>query len=603
MSPKKKGLQIDCKLLEQRLGIPVVPTIATRNQGTDELAHAVEKALPEKPLMVRPNWPEAVKTAMHTLRTELVDQRGEKLRPGELQRLLFDTKSALRERLQTPKAEHEAIIKRARNQLHQGGFNPNAAESILRFRFLTPLLSDIIARQAAGKKRTKSESIDQLLLHRFWGLAIFVGMMYVVFQSVYTWAGPFMDLIEGGIGMLQSVVAGALTTMPMLQSLATDGIIGGVGAFLVFLPQILVLFLFVSLLEESGYMARAAFLMDKLFRWCGLSGKSFVPLLSSYACAIPGILATRTIPDPRARMITILIAPLMSCSARLPVYILFIGAFIEPRYGPTIAGVTLFAMHFVGILFAAPLAWLLNRLLNKGKRPRHYLMELPSYRIPNRRAIIDRMYESGKEFVVHAGTVIFAMTIIIWALLYFPRPNEVAETIRQDFEQAMSQSSPAIEYTEAMQAELDRRIDAAYLEQSYLGRFGKFVQPIFEPAGYDWKTTVGVLASFPAREVIISTLGITYALGGDVDEGSSDLRDNLSQVKWESGPKAGSHVFNIPVALSIMVFFALCMQCGATVAVIAKELNWSWAIGSFVTLTVVAWLAAVLTYQVGMLFV
>jgi ferrous iron transport protein B len=358
-----------------------------------------------------------------------------------------------------------------------------------------------------------------------------------------------------------------------------------------------VLFLFISLLEESGYMARAAFLMDKLFHWCGLNGKSFVPLLSSYACAIPGILATRTISDPKARMITILIAPLMSCSARLPVYLLLIGAFVEPRYGPAVAGATLFAMHFVGALLAAPIAWLLNKTLNKGQRPKPFLMELPPYRAPRLKTMVWRMYESGKEFVVRAGTVIFAMSIIIWALLYFPRPDSIETDIRNEY------ASQQIEITEEIEDEIAHRIDARLLEQSYMGRFGKSVQPVFAPAGYDWKITVGVLASFPAREIIISTLGITYALGGEVDEASDDLRTTLSNTKWESGPREGEPVFNIPVALSIMVFFALCMQCGATLAVIAKELNWGWAIGSFVALTTIAWVAAVLTYQIGMLFV
>jgi len=599
---ERKGLQVDRKLLEQRLGVPVVPTVATRNRGTNELALAVKKALLAKPSMVRLIWPEAIKKALQKLEDALIIQRNETLRKGELQRLIFDRKSALRERLKTPSSELEPIIKDARDLLYKGGFNPDATESILRFRFLSPLLNDIIARQTIHKKRSRSESIDQLLLHRFWGLVVFVGMMYVVFQSVYTWAGPFMDLIEGSIGALQNIAANMLTETPMLQSLIVDGMIGGVGAFLVFLPQILVLFLFISLLEESGYMARAAFLMDKLFRWCGLSGKSFVPLLSSYACAIPGILATRTISDPKARMITILIAPLMSCSARLPVYVLLIGAFIEPRYGATIAGITLFAMHFIGVLFAAPIAWLLNQVLNKGHRQRPYLMELPPYRAPNPGTFFGRIYESGREFVVHAGTIIFAMTVIIWALLYFPRPEQVADKVRKDFETTFSEYSEPLGYTDAIQAKLESQIDAAYLEQSYLGRFGKFVQPAFELAGYDWKITIGVLASFPAREVIISTLGIIYALGGEVDEESNDLRNNLGQTKWESGSRAGQPVFNIPVALSIMVFFALCMQCSATVAVIAKELNWNWAIGSFFVITAIAWLAAVLVYQIGMLF-
>ena len=589
---EKKGLQVDCKLLEQRLGVPVVPTVAKHKKGTAELAKAVEHAIETRPMLVRPNWPEPVQKALNSLRREFVEQRGQSLRDGELQRLLFDRDSAVCERLTCPAMAYKPIIKAARDQLYKEGYQPDAAESLLRFRFLNPLLNDILERQAALKTTSKSESIDQLLLHKVWGLAVFVGMMYVVFQSVYSWAGPIMDLIETGVGWVGDAAGSLLTGTPMLQSLVVDGIIGGVGAFLVFLPQILVLFFFISLLEESGYMARAAFLMDKLFQWCGLNGKSFVPLLSSFACAIPGIMSTRTISDNKARMITILIAPLMSCSARLPVYLLLIGAFVEPKYGPTIAGITLFAMHFVGALLAAPLAFILNKTINKGKAPPPFVMELPHYRVPHIKHTFFRMYESGKDFVMRAGTVIFAMTIVIWALLYFPRPAEVEASIQSEYQN--------VELTEELETEIAQKVDAAYLEQSYMGRFGKAVQPIFAPAGYDWKITVGVLASFPAREIIISTLGITYSLGGEIDEESDDLRTTLSKAKWEDGPRAGENVFNLPVALSIMVFFALCMQCGATLAVIARELNWAWAIGSFVTLTTLAWVAAVIVYQVGM---
>lgn len=603
---ERKGLQIDSKLLAQRFGVPVVPTIAKRKSGTMELAKAVEKALETRPTMVRPLWPEPVQNAIRKLQQELVTERGEALREGELQRLLFDRRSAVRERLKTPASEHAPIIEAVREQLYKDGFQPDAAESTLRFRFLNPLLNDVLERQAAMKRRSKSEGIDQLLLHKFWGLLVFMGMMYVVFQSVYTWAGPVMGLIESVVAWAQGIASEALAGTPMLQSLIADGIIGGVGAFLVFLPQILVLFFFISLLEASGYMARAAFLMDKLFQWCGLNGKSFVPLLTSFACAIPGIMATRTINDNKARLITILVAPLMSCSARLPVYLLLIGAFIEPRYGSNVAGATLFAMHFVGALVAAPFAWVLNKTVNKGRKPTPFVMELPHYRVPQVKLIIFRMYESGKEFVVRAGTVIFAMTIIIWALLYFPRPAELKDQFATEYITRISQNSTpgiaaSIELDVNQSSELERQLAARYLEQSYMGRFGKFVQPIFEPAGYDWKITVGVLASFPAREIIVSTLGITYALGGEVDEASDDLRKTLSHAKWETGPRAGEPVFNIPVALSIMVFFALCMQCGATLAVIAKELNWRWAAVSFIALTSLAWLAAVLVYQIGTL--
>ena len=588
---ERKGLQIDSKLLEQRLGVPVVPTVARTRRGTGALAEAVTRALQTRPMLVRPRWPEAVTDSLADLRRELVETRGETLREGELQRLLFDRRSAVAERLKTPAAERDALLRAAREKLHLGGYQPDAAESLLRYRFLNPLLNDILERQAAMKKRSTSESIDQLLLHRVWGLLVFVGMMYVVFQSVYTWAGPLMDLIEGGVDWLGGLAGGALSATPILQSLVVDGVIGGVGAFLVFLPQILVLFFFIALLEETGYMARAAFLMDKLFSWSGLNGKSFVPLLSSFACAIPGILATRTISDPKARCITILIAPLMSCSARLPVYLLLIGAFIEPEYGAAVAGLTLFAMHFIGVLLAGPLAWLLHQTLPRSVTSQPFVMELPHYRVPQLSRIGHRLYESGSEFIVRAGTVICAMTIVIWALLYFPRPPELAETV---------QATAEVESPGLSEAELEHRLNAAYLKQSYMGRFGNAVQPVFAPAGYDWKITVGVLASFPAREIIISTLGITYALGGEVDEGSDDLRSTLTKARWESGPRAGTPVFNLPVALSIMVFFALCMQCGATVAVIAKELHWGWAIGSFVGLTSLAWVAAVLTYQIGM---
>lgn len=595
---ERKGLQIDCKLLEQRLGIPVVPTVATRKRGSDELAAAAGKALENRPMMVRPAWPGAVTESIELLRDNLLGSDGKPLSDGEWQRLLFDRDSAVRGRLQQPAEVHEPIIEQAREKLRHGGYNPDAAEALLRHRFLHPLLVDIMERQATQRFRSRSESVDQLLLHRVWGLGVFIGMMYLVFQSVYTWAGPFMSAIEAVIGWGQDIATGALMGTPMMQSLVVDGVIGGVGAFLVFLPQILILFLFIALLEETGYMARAAFLMDKMFQWCGLNGKSFVPLLSSYACAIPGIMATRTIHDSKARLITILIAPLMSCSARLPVYVLFIGAFVEPRYGPNIAGATLFAMHFVGAATAAPLAWLLNCSLNRNRSPKPFLMELPSYRVPRIKTVSWRVFESGRDFVSRAGTIIFAMTVIIWALLYFPRPENVPVETAKERGYEFSADNPTAREIEMINERYEKEINAAYLEQSFLGRFGQFAQPVFAPAGYDWKITVGVLASFPAREVIISTLGITYALGGEVDEESGDLRQTLTHTNWESGPRKGAPVFNLAVALSIMVFFALCMQCGATVAVIARELNWGWALASFFGLTAIAWVAAVITYQV-----
>lgn len=585
---ERKGIQIDSKLLEKRLGVPVVPTVANQTKGIANLADAVKKSLKQKTIMVRPKWPESIHKAIETLKEDLcqINEKSQALSNGEVQRLIFDASSAVTDRLKGEKEQIISAINKAKETVHKGGFHPNAVESIIRFRFLKPILADIIARQATLKKGSHTESIDQLLLHRFWGLVIFVGMMYLVFQSVYSWSGPFMQLIEEGIAKVQSFASAALASTPMLQSLIVDGVLSGVGAFVIFLPQILVLFLFISLLEETGYMARAAFLMDKLFQWCGLNGKSFVPLLSSYACAIPGILATRTINDKKIRIITIMIAPLMSCSARLPIYILMIGIFVEPTYGPAISGITLFFMHFIGLLVAAPAAYLLNKSIQRKSISTPFVMELPRYRIPNLKSIYERIYESGYAFISSAGTLIFAFTIIIWALFYFPRPAALETEIR---------NQSVVELID--EASLQAKIDSTYLEQSFGGQLGKKLQPLFNSAGYDWKITVAVIASFPAREVIIATLGILYSLGGEMDENSRDLRASLKNSTWEDGERKGMPVFNIAVAFSIMIFFALCMQCGATVAIIAQELNWSWAIGSFVTLSLLAWIASILTYQ------
>ncbi len=594
---QKQGLQIDTGLLEQRLGVPVLPCVATKKSSASAVTEALSKAL-ESPTRLKPiDWPEAVTEATITLRASMPKGMSDSLSDAEVHRLLFDANSALAERLDWEDVARRSAVKNARDRVQSGGFNPMAAEPLLQYEHLNKLTEGVVNR-AGELPLQHSESIDRLLVHRGWGLAIFAAIMYVVFLSVYTWAGPLMDLIEWGKGSLQSWISPMLSSTPMLQSLVVDAAIEGVGAFLVFLPQILVLFFFIALLEDTGYMARAAFLMDKMFSWCGLNGKSFVPLLSSYACAVPGIMATRTIEDPKARLATILIAPLMSCSARLPVYVLLIGAFIEPQHGPFVASLTLFAMHFLGLAIALPLVWLFNKFLLKT-RPQPFVLEMPRYHVPKFADIAWRMWESGVEFVKRAGTVIFAITIIVWALLYFPRPSAVEEATTQQFIATQGLTLEQAQADEAQAAALSQAIDSAYLEQSWMGSMGRTVQPIFESAGFDWRITVGVLASFPAREVIISTLGVIYSLGGDVDEESHSLQDALKGSTWHEGPRIGQAVFTIPVVMGIMVFFALCSQCGATLAIIKKEAGTRWAVFSFVYMTALAWLGAVLCFQIG----
>jgi len=595
---QRNGLRIDTGLLADRLGVPVVTTVAKRGDGMDELKKAIQHTLGEPRFIPRILWPDFVDEARDIVLNGLEQLGVEATRPEAL-RMIFDTDSAFADRA-GHKEQVPGILRAARARITANGMNPASVEPVLHYRHLEALLDGVVSGD--GMVARTRDSIDALLLHRVWGTLIFFGVMSVVFQSLYAWAGPVMDLIEAATAWVQGLISPLFEGMPMVQSLVSDGIIAGVGGVVVFLPQILLLFFFIALLEDTGYLARAAFLMDKLFGWCGLNGKSFVPLLSGYACAIPGVMAARTLEDPKARITTILMTPFMSCSARLPVYVLLIGAFVEPLHGPIVAGWTLFAMHFVGAAVAMPLAWIMNRCILKLKA-QPFILEMPDYRVPALRNVVIRMWERGREFLIRAGTIILAFSVIIWALLYFPRPAAVADQAREAFIAAHASEpglAAALEDPESeLSLKLDHRIQGAYIEQSYLGQFGKFAQPVFDPAGFDWKITVGVLSSFPAREVIIATLGIIYNLGADVDEGSDDLRSILARETWHDGPRAGQPVYTLPVVFALMVFFALCMQCGATVAVVARELNWSWAIGSFVAMTAIAWVAAVLIYQIG----
>jgi len=565
-----RGIRIDVPKLAERLGVPVVPTVATRGKGLDELKAAVVRSLASPGRFPPVPWPDAVRDAAR----EISQAAGRELSPAEAHRLLFDLDPA------APAQDGLAAAQvRARQGLERAGLDPVSAEALLRYRHIEALLQGTVT-QVDPRQAGRAYAVDRFLTHRFWGLLVFTVLMFVVFSSIYWIAQPIMEAVDSLFVLAAEKAGEALASRPMLQSLVAEGVIPGVGGVLIFLPQILILFFFIAVLEDTGYMARAAFLMDKVFSWTGLNGKSFVPMLSSFACAVPSILATRTIEDPKARLSTILVSPLMSCSARLPVYVLLIGAFIEPRYGALWAGAALFALHLLGLVVAIPIAFFINRFLLK-LRSLPFILEMPPYRRPSVRGVLLRMYRSGSEFVVRAGTVIFAFSIVIWALTYFPRPASVEEEVRRS-------RAPAAE-----EKEIERAVKSAYLEQSLMGRFGKAVQPAFAPAGFDWKITVAVLAAFPAREVLVSTLGIIYAEEGAEDD--PGLRASLSAARWPDGRP----VYTPLVAVAVMVFFAFCLQCGSTVAVIARESSWKWAGFAFAYMTGLAWLGAVAVYQIG----
>jgi len=581
---KEQGLRIDKELLSRRLGgVPVVLSSAWKGEGILDVRRAIASAVAKQTPMKRVAWPNNIATALTDVATAATIDTGKPVTEADAQRLLFDTNPSTADRLGWTLAQREKTLRSARDRVRNSGYNPMAAEPLVHYAHLRLMLEGVVI-EGLGKAG-RSAAVDRLLLHRILGPVLFLGIMLGFFGSVF-WLAKFpMEWIQSGVDWTKTIVAPPLDAYPMLQSLLADGIIGGVGAFLVFLPQILILFLFIGILEDSGYMARAAFIMDRLFSWCGLNGKSFVPLLSGFACAIPSLLSTRTIEDPKARLATAFVVPFMSCSARFPVYALMCAAFIGPLYGPGWQSIVMIGMHCVGLLFAVPTAFVLTRLVLKVK-PQPFVLELPRYQMPKPRDVLWRMWQNAAEFVSKAGTVIFAITIIVWALSYFPRDASVAERIKA--------ANPA-----ASEEIVKAKVQAAYVEQSYMGRFGKAVQPVFNPLGFDWKITVGVLASFPAREVIVSTLGVTYFVREGAKADSQHLRKAMQDAKWSEGPRAGTPIFSLAAVLALMIFFALCSQCGPTIATLAQETGgWKWAAGSFVYMTALAWLAGTAVYQV-----
>lgn len=584
---ERQGIRLDAALLSERLGVPVVRIVATRGHGIRDLQEAVGRALQEKPRFIPVPWPECVVESLGEIErsSRLPLQEGEKLR------VLFDVDSPVAVRTGLEPARVRELVSASRSCLSKSGIDPGSVEAVQRYSHLARLLRGIETK-GDPVRAAEAHRMDRFLTHRVAGLLVFFALMFGVFSSIYWLAQPAMEAIDGAFGILGEWVGAGLASHPTLRSLIADGLIAGVGGVLQFLPQILILFFFISVLEDTGYMARAAFLMDRVFRWTGLNGKSFVPMLSGYACAIPALLSTRTIEDPKARLTTILVTPLMSCSARLPIYVLLIAAFVEPQYGPLWAGATLCFLHLLGLLVAIPVAFFINRFFRRLK-PLPFLLEMPPYRRPKLRNIVWRMYRSGREFVVRAGTVIVLLSLAIWALTYFPRPDDVRRGVVEAV--AIEQGVPASEAEKLVDGTLRSRLQAAYLEQSYLGRVGKAIQPVFAPAGFDWKITVAILASFPAREVAVSTLGIVYQLDEEqlaAGESSPVLRERLAS------PRGGNPV-TLPVAVAIMVFFAFCMQCSSTLAVMAREAGWRWAGFAFVYMTSLAWVGAVMTYQVG----
>lgn len=466
-----------------------------------------------------------------------------------------------------------------------------------RYNFISEVVQETVRHNDRREHRI-SDKIDRVLTHKIFGLVILVAILLLVFQTIFSWASLPMDLLDKGFGSLGDLVRAEMPA-GVLTDLLVDGIIAGVGGVMVFLPQILLLFLFISILEDTGYLARAAFLLDKLMSRVGLHGKAFLPLMSSFACAIPGIMATRTIESRRDRFATILIAPLMSCSARLPVYTLMIAAFFagQKLFGfLSLGAVLMLAMYSLGIIVAVVVAFILKRTLLKAPPP-PFVMELPPYRLPNIRTVFQNMLTRAWLFVKRAGTVILAISIILWAMTYFPRQGSGSYGFTPRSDAALE--STAITPGGVTPSQSDQ------LKHSFAGMLGHAIEPVIRPLGFDWKIGVALIASFAAREVLVSTLSIIYnvgdsdAAGGKGAEAESPtLISAIRDAKDEDGRPAWTPL----TAITLMVFFVLAMQCMSTVAVVRRETNsWSWTLFMIGYMTGLAWIAAFITFQGGRL--
>lgn len=600
---KKAGSAIDCDRLSERLGgIPVVPLVGSKAKGIDHLLTEIGRVVNRKdhplPSVNDPAVDEAI--------TSLVEKTSDNRTRAEFMRVLFDTEGPAE--IQFRKSASPEALKelgRSRKRM-QEKFGSLIYAETLEYSTRAKQISDEVVSKIVSPEETMSGKLDQALLHPILGPIILIAIMTLMFQSIFSWAAPVMALVDLAFGSLAGVVQGSMAEGP-LRSLITDGIIGGVGSVLIFLPQIMILFVFIALLEDSGYMTRAAFLVDRAFSWCGLSGKSFIPMLSSFACAVPGIMATRTIEDKKLRLITIMVAPLMSCSARLPIYTIMITAFVPPVSFLGLfnsQGIVLTGLYLMGIIMAVMVSFILKKTVYHTQ-PGTFIMEMPSYKLPNFRSVFIRVFNRSRSFIIRAGTVIMAITIIIWALGYYPHSEEIrAEYDQKRQELVVSYGQPATqaEITEELQTQLNAlgsQEAGAQLRNSYFARMGQTIEPVFSPLGWDWKITMSVLASFPAREVIIATLGTIFNLGSEITEESTTLIDKMRLAKWDSGEKIGQPLFTPAVAISIMIFFALSCQCGATLVTIKQEAGrWKYSAFVFAYMTTLGYIGGTVAYQV-----
>jgi len=619
------GHAVDAEKLSEALGVPVVPIVASERKGLDELRERIVRML-QQPGEIKPKLFCQLPGLFRIEATGLAELLAETYQDRRLQAtaeallLLSNEKALASSSTHYPQKIQDAVTA-ARKRLEGHGIDWQSAPIEWRYAKIADIQQSVTT-ELAPPGETFSDKLDRVLTHKVWGTLVFVAIMAVIFQSIFTFAEYPMHWLETSVAWAGDWV-GSWLPEGELRSLIVDGAIAGVGGVVVFLPQILMLFLFIGFLEDTGYMARAAFLMDRLMSKVGLHGKSFIPMLSSFACAIPGIMATRTIETPKDRLVTILVAPLMSCSARLPVYTLLIGACIPDRVlgnlnysfnlGFTqfnvfgflgLRGLTMLSMYLLGIVVALLMAWVFKKTLLKGETPM-LILELPPYKMPVPHVIFRHIWDRAKLFLTRAGTVILGINILLWFLATYPKSEQIETEFASKRATIEQQLSPAtgsivIAQAEADLAEVNNAEASALLAHSFAGRLGHMIEPVIAPLGFDWKMGIGIVASFAAREVFVSTMATVYSVEQTDDEEAS-MRTLAETLQHQQRPD-GSAAYTTLTGITLMVFYVFALQCVSTVVIVRRETNsWKWPLIQWLYMGALAWGFTFATKHLGQL--
>ncbi len=607
---EKNGARFDYKALGKMLGIPIIPTVSSKGKGIKQLFDkAIEVYEGRDPIVrhIHINYGAVIEKSISKLQefirldrnlTAIASPRflAVKLLEGDDKALEYiESCSTVKEIQETLKQEIKQI---------ESTYN-EVCETVItdaKYGFIDGALKETYIENPI-KRRRKTAMIDAFLTHKLFGFPLFFFFMFLTFYATFHLGQYPMNWIETGIAYLGEFIQTVMPDGP-LKDLIADGIIGGVGGVIVFLPNILILFFFISFMEDTGYMARTAFIMDKLMHKIGLHGKSFIPLVMGFGCNVPALMATRTLENRNDRILTMLITPFMSCSARLPVYILIIGTFF-----PENSSLALFGIYLLGILLAVIFAKVFKASFFKSKEA-PFVMELPPYRVPTLKSTLVHMWSKGGEYLKKMGGIILVASVIIWALGYFPLDVDYSKDYGNLLAKNEGQLNTALQIatpTEQTKIIEDYEVSTTAIknqmleekqEQSYIGQIGNFIAPVFHPLGFDWKMTVSILTGIAAKEVVVSTMGVLYQTGEDIDENSEGLRNNLRKQKFTGSYRNGEHVFDTASALSFLIFILIYFPCIAVVATISREANWKWSAFVVTYTTALAWVVSFIGYHI-----